>query len=175
MPRFQSTAARRLRVVNHFSSDGGCGTGTCREVPDVSADGDLDTGLVTYEDPGEDGAGGSSWQVVGGTSIAAPLWAAVVALTDAQPRCRDLSVGDLNPALYALAGRRYHRYFRDVDAPDAFTHAASNNTDPVVNFGRYRVRAGYDLATGLGAPHAGALAPALCRLRTRPRARLRHR
>ncbi len=165
MPSFQSTAAAGLGVVNGYSGTGGCGASTCREVPDVSADGDPQTGAVVYANSTANGGGGASaWQLAGGTSAAAPLWAAFTALTNVQPTCRGLSVGDLNPSLYALAGSNYGAYFRDVNAPSAFTGLA-NNDSTGTNGGLYPVTAGYDLTTGLGSPLVNALAPALCALR----------
>ena len=53
------------------------GSTTCREVPDVSADADEDTGYVVDYD--------GSWTAIGGTSAAAPLWAALAALADRPP------------------------------------------------------------------------------------------
>lgn len=47
-----------------------------REVPDVSADADPVTGYVIHWN--------GQWGVIGGTSAAAPLWAALLALTDAK-------------------------------------------------------------------------------------------
>jgi len=161
MPRFQSRAAAPLGVVDGFTATGHCGARACREVPDVSADADWSTGVVVYAAPGDNGAGGSSWTVAGGTSVSAPLWAGFAALTDAQPSCRGLSIGDLNPSLYALASADYGAYFRDVDAPSPFTAATSNDATGA-HPGTYPVGPGYDLATGLGAPMMGSLAPALC-------------
>ena len=102
MPAYQSDAPLALGVINSYSSAQPCGapTGYCREVPDVSADADPITGLVIDWGPW------GGWTVVGGTSLAAPLWAALVALTDAWPACSAHPVGFLNPALYLIAGRR---------------------------------------------------------------------
>jgi subtilase family serine protease len=166
MPSYQSSAAASLGVVGKYTATGSCGAPACREVPDVSADGDQSTGAPIYSDMGASGAGGSSWHVEAGTSLAAPLWAAFAALTNAQASCRGLSIGDIDPALYSLASSSYAAYFRDVDAPSAFTGDTSN--DPAgTRPGVYPVGPGYDLATGLGAPLMGGLAPALCALRVR--------
>jgi hypothetical protein len=164
MPSFQSSAAPSLGVRNAYTSTGGCGASACREVPDVSADADPSTGAVTYGDTGTDGAGGSSWIVDGGTSASTPLWAAFAALTNVQPSCRGLSVGDINPSLYSLASTNDALYFRDVDAPSAFTGATSNDATGA-HPGVYPIEPEYDLATGLGTPLMGNLAPALCALR----------
>ena len=91
MPSWQSAAgATRLAGASTACA------GYCREVPDVSADAAPDTGYVVYYRGG--------WEVLGGTSGAAPLWAAVMAVTD--QGCAG-AVGFANPALYQLghAGR----------------------------------------------------------------------
>lgn len=48
--------------------------------PDVSYDGDPDTGFLIYDSTPYDGATG--WQVEGGTSAGAPQWAAIIAIVD---------------------------------------------------------------------------------------------
>ncbi len=98
----------------------------------------------------------TGWQGTGGTSVAAPVWAAVFALADASSGCRGSAVGFANPTLYALAGQAQSTYFNDVIAGNNdFT--SSGNTA-----GLYPATAGYDMATGLGSPKAAALVPALC-------------
>jgi subtilase family serine protease len=164
MPRFQSSAARALGVVGPYTGSGSCGAAACREVPDVSADADPSTGVVTYAATGAGGSGGSSWSVAGGTSVSAPLWAGFAALANAQASCRGLPVGDINPALYVLAGSDYTAYFRDVDAPSAFTGDTSNDATGA-HPGLYPIGPAYDLGTGLGTPLMGSLAPALCAVR----------
>ena len=71
--------------------------GDCREVPDVSADADPSSGYVIY-----DSVDGLNWSALGGTSGAAPLWAAVVAVV-ASANGNTAGYGALNPALYQLA------------------------------------------------------------------------
>ena len=71
---------------------------TRAKVPDVSADADPDSGYVVYND--------GFWQSIGGTSGAAPLWAAAAALIDSSPFCSDYDVGDvggLPQGLYTVA------------------------------------------------------------------------
>jgi subtilase family serine protease len=109
-----------------------------REVPDVSADADPDTGYVIFYD--------GSWGAIGGTSAAAPLWAAFTALADSSASCSAGPVGLANPALYASSG----------DLTDV---TSGNNTyDGVTGF---TAGAGYDEASGLGTPTA-SVASALC-------------
>ena len=51
-----------------------------RSTPDVAFDGDPDTGAEVYETPLSGGPG--TWQTVGGTSLGAPAWAAILAIAD---------------------------------------------------------------------------------------------
>ena len=113
MPSYQSGAAGSLNVVNADSSSSMCGAppGTyCRESPDVSADSDPQTGYAIYWN--------GTWIAIGGTSAAAPLWAALVALADASTPCAPAGpLGWLNPDLYSLAGSSaggYASAFYDV-------------------------------------------------------------
>jgi subtilase family serine protease len=165
MPAYQSGAAAGLGIVQAGSRQG-C-TGYCREVPDVSADADASSGYAVYSNGGSAGGG---WQITGGTSASAPLWAAFTALADASPACRGLTLGFANPALYQLAGSAYGTYFHDVNAPSALLGGASPGndtwlgTDPANSGALYPVGTGYDMVTGLGTPIAGTLGPALCAL-----------
>ena len=91
------------------STVAGAGASTpCRLVPDVSSQGDEFTGAVTVYDASEGG-----WTTIGGTSSSAPIWAAMLALTNAsqtctsQPATRD-GVGFVSPLLYAVASNPAH-------------------------------------------------------------------
>lgn len=159
MPSYQAT------VASHVVAAGGAGAGTTgsptgRMVPDVTAD--AGTPLIFY--CAEAGCGG--WNSYGGTSIAAPLWAAVFALADANPACAGSPVGFANPALYAIG--------TGAAASSAFNDIESGTNDLIGNTGEYGATAGYDLASGLGSPfvgngHDGHLIAQLC---TAPRAAL---
>jgi subtilase family serine protease len=152
MPRYQHKATAALGVVGALSS------GDCREVPDVSADGDPATGYVVYVSAGSTHA----WTSEGGTSAAAPLWAALTAEADALPACRGASLGFENPAIYSLAAQPGN--FADITAANPLTN--DGNNDAVgANHGLYPVTAGYDMTTGLGTPNAAAVASGLCTLR----------
>ena len=156
MPSYQSTASAHLNVVQSDSSGSPCHvSGDCREVPDVSADADPYSGyLIYYNGSGLEPTSPSGWQGTGGTSGAAPLWAAVTALADASSACGGVSVGFINPALYRLAGTSQAAYLNDI--------TSGNNDFTGTQGGRYPAGPGYDLATGLGSPKAAALAAALC-------------
>jgi subtilase family serine protease len=146
MPAYQADAAAAVGVINADSSGTPClaTTGDCREVPDVSADADPYTGYAVYWNGG--------WNGFGGTSAAAPLWAALLVLTDASSDCEGNPVGFANPTLYATA----------ADDPGAFHDITSGNNDYTgQNAGTYPAAPGYDMASGLGTPTAN-LPPALC-------------
>ena len=110
----------------------------CREVPDVSADASPATGAIVVI--------GGVWQIVGGTSMSAPIWAAIAALGSQGPSGA-LGLGDIHGALYEAA----------CLGPGAspFNDVTTGNNDYLgVNDGQYRASAGYDMATGLGSPNA---------------------
>ncbi len=79
------------------------GTGK-RSTPDVAFDGDPNTGVRVYQTSVYSGAG--MWEVVGGTSLGTPAWAAIIAIVD-QGRVMD-GLGSLDgatqtlPTLYSL-------------------------------------------------------------------------
>ena len=160
MPSYQSGAPGSLHVINGNSSGSQCNasSGDCREVPDVSADGDPGTGYVIYWNGSGDAIGfpppTQGWQVVGGTSAAAPAWAALIALANASGRCAGVPIGFANPALYDAAASAYSTDFNDI--------TSGNNDMTGLNGGLYPAGAGYDMATGLGSPNGAALVQSLC-------------
>jgi Putative Ig domain/Subtilase family/Pro-kumamolisin, activation domain len=126
-------------------SDTACGSSGdgCREVPDISVDGDPNTGYVAYYL--------GAWRTVGGTSVSAPTIAALTALADASPACGGRKLGFLNPGLYRAAAGTYAADFRDVTSGE-------NGFDLVPGFAAGR---GYDMASGLGTPGV-SLGRSLC-------------
>ena len=156
MPTYQSTADAFLHVIGPNSSTSHCGPapGFCREVPDVSANSDPATGYVIYWNGGGGAVGQQGWQVVGGTSGAAPAWAALIALTNASSACIGTTVGFANPALYSDTARAYAGDFNDV--------TTGSNDMTGTNGGQFGAGSGYDMATGLGSPNGSALAAGLC-------------
>ncbi len=112
-----------------FANASNLGSTTMRNVPDVALDADPETGYLFYF--------GGQWGVVGGTSCAAPLWAAFTALVN-QQRANNgaTSLGFPNPLLYqAASSSQYSSLFHDITV-------GTNGYYPAVH--------GYDLATGLG-------------------------
>jgi subtilase family serine protease len=123
-----------------------------REVPDVSADADPETGYV-YVHGGEFGA-------IGGTSAAAPLWASLLALINAE--CPTSPLGWVNPLIYYAASPHVKAVVID-DIPKV-SGSLNNNDYTGDGGGHYAVAGGYDMGTGLGSPIAGALATTACSL-----------
>jgi subtilase family serine protease len=157
MPGYQKYAAGSLHVIGSNSSGSACGNaaGFCRQVPDVSANADPSHGYIIYwNGSGSDPASPTGWQAVGGTSAAAPVWAALLADANSSAACHGSAIGFANPALYAAAGSGYASYFNDV--------TAGNNDFALAHGGLYPAGVGYDMASGLGSPNAGALAVPLC-------------
>ncbi len=148
-PSYQSGAPSSLRVSNADSSGSPCHAASgsyCREVPDVSADADPYTGyLISYE---------GSWTGIGGTSGAAPVWAAFTALVNASSGCDHTPIGFANPVLYKAAANGYSSDFSDI--------TSGNNDYTATNGGKFPAGTGYDMASGLGTPIGSALSAALC-------------
>jgi YVTN family beta-propeller protein len=146
LPAYQSD------IVDGDSSSTPCGasTGDCREVPDVSASSSFSHGDVVYETTNTGSSGTSGWTAFGGTSEAAPLWAALAALVVVRNDSADPQrLGNLNPDLYLLAAEG-HPDFNDITTGD--------NDYSTTNGGSYAAGPGYDMATGLGSPIGSALA-----------------
>ena len=160
MPSYQSSAPSSLDVINSNSSSQPCGATTmCREVPDVSADADPNTGYAIFSN--------GAWGITGGTSAAAPLWAAFTALANSSSTCRGTPVGFVNPALYSLAGSSYLNNFNDITTANPISAQANNDAAYEFNISTnpnnlFPLQTGYDMATGLGSMLAPHLAAALC-------------
>ncbi len=140
-----------------------------RETPDVSLDADPATGYPVYctagsSCSGSGGLGGTSggWITVGGTSAAAPMWAAMIALANEEAAQHGKGpLGFLNPALYRIgAGGHDTSDFHDI-TPPSDPSVPSNNDEIGFNGGAYPVTTGYDMATGWGTFDATALAAEL--------------
>jgi subtilase family serine protease len=161
MPGYQASAAASLGLIKSGLSSGApchLASGYCREVPDVSADADLKTGYMTFTN--------GQWGVTGGTSAAAPLWAALTALANSSSACRGVPVGFANPSLYQLAGGAYSSDFHDVTKASFVSAQASNDIywGSQYETKKFPVETAYDMATGLGTPDGENLVPGLCAL-----------
>jgi subtilase family serine protease len=156
MPPAQLRAAKSLGVLSSLASGSHCGRsrGYCREVPDVSIDADPTTGYVIYwNGTGTVAGAAGGWQVLGGTSGGAPVWAALLALADSSPACAGKPIGYADPALYRAASSSYSTDFHDV---------TQGNNDFGVTTQGFSAKRGYDLTTGLGTPNATPLVASLC-------------
>jgi subtilase family serine protease len=142
-----------------------------RETPDVSLDADPATGYPVYCTAGQtcNGSGGilgggvsGGWLTVGGTSAAAPMWAAMIALANEEAaKAGKSQMGFLNPELYKISsGSDYHRAFHDI-TPPSDPSMPSNNDEMGLNGGAYPVTNAYDMATGWGGFDATELAAQL--------------
>jgi kumamolisin len=105
-------------------------SGGGRGVPDVSGDADPSTGYEIRVD--------GKTMVIGGTSAVAPLWAALIALANAQNKD---SAGFVNPTLYASESA-----FNDITQGDNPAFSAAP---------------GWDACSGLGSPIGIAVIKAL--------------
>ncbi|MDQ2885048.1 MAG: S53 family peptidase [Chloroflexota bacterium] len=151
-------------VKNAYSSGKVCKAragAICRETPDVSLQADTSSGYIIYcsARATKSCSNDMPWNVVGGTSVATPLWAVLAALTNEMLQKQGAGkLGFLNPLLYQIASNRrtYRACFHDV--------TKGNNDYNGLNAGRYPATVGYDMATGLGSYNADALAHNLIRL-----------
>ncbi len=148
-------------VKNRYSSGKVCkarGGAICRETPDVSLQADTSPGYIIYCSgrTTKSCSNDLPWNVVGGTSVATPLWAVMAALTNEMLQKEgNGKLGFLNPLLYQIARNKhlYRACFHDV--------TKGNNDYNGLNAGRYPASVGYDMATGLGSYNAYALARSL--------------
>ncbi len=135
----------------------GISSPTGRLVPDVSAVADENHGVTIYSasfGPATQSQSSSSdedWQTIGGTSGAAPIWAAIIAdIASSSTVCPGLlkrpggaDLGFVEPELYAVASTDFASAFHDV--------TAGNNDVFGLGFG-YPASSGFNMATGLGSP-----------------------
>jgi len=116
---------------------------TRRATPDVAYDSDPNTGFPVYDSYNN----GTSrpWSQFGGTSAAAPQWAALAAIVDQGRALAGRGAMDgrtqLLPALYQVSASDFH---------DVATGGSTGSP-------AYSAAAGYDLVTGRGTPVANRL------------------
>jgi subtilase family serine protease len=135
-----------------------------RVIPDVSALGDPNTGMLIGETQTfPDGTARYSEYRIGGTSLASPLFAGIMADVQA---ARGAVIGFANPLLYAAAPSAYKDivpvsklavvrsdFANLVDASDGYTASVRSIDDdaPLT----IHTAAGYDDVTGIGSPGEG--------------------
>jgi hypothetical protein len=115
-------------------------TSTRRANPDVAYDSNPNTGFPVYDSYNNGTV--TPWSQFGGTSAAAPQWAALIAIADQGRALAGLgsldSRSETLPKLYALPASDFH----DI------TSGTSTGTP------NYSAGPGYDLVTGRGSPYA---------------------
>jgi hypothetical protein len=139
-----------------------------RVTPDVAFVGDPNTGVEVYQTSPYTGLG--SWQVVGGTSLGTPAWAAIIAIAD-QGRALQ-GKGSLDgptqtlPTLYALSPADFHSVVSNRPGGAGPTGLGSPN-GPLLIADLVNSNASVRLTTS-GANGAASLAAHLRRARRKP-------
>lgn len=130
-----------------------------RVVPDISMDGDPNTGMLVGETQTfPDGTYYDQYRI-GGTSLSCPLFAGLMALADGQTGTH----GFINPSLYQLAGSSSIIDVQHVNAAVArvdFLNAVDASNGTVTSIRTFDLQSlaikttpGYDNVTGLGTPN----------------------
>jgi subtilase family serine protease len=125
---------------NRPSYQDGFNSDSKRGIPDVAMVADPNTGVSVYDTD----TGG--FIVIGGTSVAAPMWAGITVLADGK---RVSHFQNADYVLYSMVGNsaNYASDFHDVTTGSSGGNCAAGT--------------GYDLVTGLGSPAAAGLIPGL--------------
>jgi subtilase family serine protease len=126
---------------------GSTAIGSMRGVPDIASEASSRTGPLVYDT----NAGSGGWFIVGGTSVACPQWAGMVAIAD---QINGGGLGLINPGLYKI-GADATRYAND------FYDVTTGNNQAVASVPGYNATTGWDPVTGLGTANAANLLPDL--------------
>lgn len=114
-----------------------------RGTPDISFDADPATGVAVYDSAGVQGQSG--WFQVGGTSLGAPAWAAILASAD------QLRAAAGRSRLAAADASAQKAVYAATAALGDITAGPANGACPV----GCSAGDGYDFVTGLGSPRSG--------------------
>ena len=110
------------------------GSTAYRNIPDVSMEANTDNFFC---------ANGSCSGGIGGTSLAAPRWAGVLAL--ANEEANGVKIGFFNPSIYSIGqSSDYATFFHDITTGNDFNSSSPN---------LFTATTGYDLVTGWGSPN----------------------
>lgn len=130
--------AYQVSAINNANQ----GSPSYRNIPDVAMEANTDNLFC---------ANGSCQEGIGGTSLAAPRWAAFLAL--ANETANGNPVGFINPTFYALGKTNsYTTDFHDITVGDNFNTSSPN---------LFTATTGYDLTSGWGSPTGQAMLNAL--------------
>lgn len=122
-----------------------------RGIPDVSYNASMESPFLIYQQ--------GHWSLTGGTSAAAPQWAALIALADS---VAGHDLGSINAALYRLAASpRYRADLRNITTGGIVGPSGDGTS---VGGVAYRAGPGWSAATGLGTPRAATLVPDLAHM-----------
>jgi subtilase family serine protease len=127
--------------------------GRQRGIPDISMDAACASGVAVFGSY----FGVPAWSAACGTSLAAPLFAGIVALAAQEARH---SLGLINPALYTMAAR-HDRGIVDIrQGSNSWQFTKQGQAHLVPGF---TARPGYDLVSGVGTVDAALFVPQLAR------------
>jgi subtilase family serine protease len=131
--------------------------GQHRGIPDISMDASCASAAAVYGNNGSYPARSSGWSTACGTSLAAPMFAGIVALAAQQA---GHTLGAINPALYRMAASHAPGIVDIVHGDNSFTFSSHGKTHLVPGF---RAQRGYDLISGLGTVDAARFVPELAK------------
>ena len=115
-----------------------------RNIPDLAAVGDPLTGAAIYC-----GVCGG-WEIVGGTSLSAPLWAGFYALNNSVSKALGLGrIGNFNDFIY---GKQYLRHLLLSPGIDSDIGDGSNGNKSLFGIPGYNAGQYFDDCSGLGSP-----------------------
>jgi kumamolisin len=119
---------------------------THRNVPDVSLNADPHTGYAIYYD--------GQWTIYGGTSCAAPLWAAFTACINQELTANQQPVlGFANPLFYAIGvGSSYTANFHDITSGNNLHYSAGKGYDNASGWGSFNGANLFASLTGFWSP-----------------------
>jgi subtilase family serine protease len=123
-----------------------------RTIPDVSFDADPNTGVAIYDSFGTSSFSAPGWVEIGGTSLATPAWAGLIAMANQQraadglPTLNSISPTETHTLLYGLSGTTGGVAFHDITSGSITANGQTFKAGP-----------GYDDVTGWGSPIANVL------------------
>ena len=139
---------------NNLATNANLGSTSMRMVPDVALDADPNTGYPIYYN--------GAWGLYGGTSCAAPIWAAFTALVNQKRVTVSLArIGFVNPTLYQIGqGASYGNAFHDIaDGSTNLYYPAETGYDLTTGFGSFNGNGLFSILTGVLPPSSFTVTP----------------